>query len=147
MKKRPWVPVAVVLWALIGATIVAGIMLGSRLSEAELALEPFTDPGLAAIIDEGDDFPTPPCENTAEIADAFRSFYAAVDLDREQASAEGRDPEEISSTGSTFDSIVLDSVIARLSSGRHQLLLRTTPSGGAWCLDEVEFSTGASSEE
>lgn len=141
MKKRPWIPIALVLLVLLGATLVAGSALRSRLSQAELALEPFMAPDLVDVIGNGDDFPTPPCQGAPEIANAIRGFYEALEIERIAAIEAGNSPIEISTTDPTFDSFMLKSAIARMTAGKHQLLLHARPGSGAWCVDEVEFNT------
>lgn len=141
MKKRPWIPIAFVLLLLLGATLVVGSALRSRLSQAEFALEPFMEPGLVDVLGDGDSFPTPPCQNAPAIADAVRGFYGAIETERDAAIEDGNSPTEISITDPTFDSFMLESAIARMTSGKHQLLLRARPGSNGWCVDEVEFST------
>lgn len=128
MKKRPWIPIAVVLLVLLGATLAVGSVVRSRLAEAELVLEPLMEP---EIVDDfgGDVFPVPACDEANDFPEQFGDFYTAVGGD------------EISMTNPSFDSFLLESAVARLASGKHQLLLRARSGSGVWCLDEAVFTT------
>lgn len=141
MNKRPWIPIAVVLLVLLGATLLVGRSVRSRLSEAELALAPFIDQNIMAVIGDGADFPTPPCGDADAIAETLRGFYDAVEVDRQAAVDAGSAPPEISTTDPTFDSFLLESAIARLDSGNHQVLLRARPGSDGWCVEEADFTT------
>ena len=141
MKKRPWIPIAVVLLVLLGTTLAVGNIVRSRLSEAELVLQPFMEPDVVDFIDGAKDLPAATCRNPERIADSIRDFYEVIDRDRAQSVDEGGTPVEISTTDPTFDSFLLESAISRVTSGPHQLLLRARPGDGGWCLDEVVFST------
>lgn len=145
MKQRPWVAVAVVLAVLIGATVAAGFGLRDRLSDASLVLEPTTDPGLALALQTSDDFGAPACTDASLIAGEIRAFYAAVAQSAVAAEAEGEvkgdDPAELSSTRPTFDSFLLQSAIARVAAGKHQLVVRARPGDQGWCVDEAVFSS------
>jgi hypothetical protein len=141
MKKRPWIPIAVVLLVLLGATVMVGNIVRSRLSEAESVLQPFMEPEAIDFIDGGEGLPAATCGGPAEIVTPIRAFHEAVDTDRARAIDEGGTPVEISTTDPTFDSFLLASAIARVSSGPHQLLLRARPGDGDWCVDEIVFST------
>lgn len=128
MKKRPWIPIAVVLLVLLGATIAVGSVVRSRLAEAELVLEPLMQSEIVETL-EGDAFPVPECDDANDFPEQFGEFYAAVGGD------------EVSMTDPSFDSFLLESAVARLASGKHQLLLRARSGSGVWCLDEAVFTT------
>ena len=129
MKKRLWIPIAVVLVMLVGATLAVGSVLRTRLADAEAVLVPFTQREAAALTN--DDAALPACETDNDIAEQVQSFYAAVD---EGAS-------DLFITDPTFDSFLLESAIARVNTDTHQLLLRARMVAGEWCLGEAVFST------
>lgn len=128
MTKRPWIPIAVVLLVLLGATVLVGSLIRSRLSDAEVVLEPFMEP---SVVSDGTDLLAESCEAGTEIARHVQDFYAAIE----------RGDDEISTTGPTFDSFLLESAIARVVAGDHQLFLQARSSNGAWCIDFAEFTT------
>lgn len=130
MKKRPWIPIAVVLLVLVGATLAVGSVVRSRLAEAELALQPFMQPDVVGLIDDGD-APLPICAGSGDVEASLQDFYAAAALE----------DDEISTTSPSFDSFFLESAIARAAAGKHQLLLKALPERGVWCLSEADFTT------
>ena len=140
MTKRPWIPVALVLVLLIGATLAVGTQLRSRLSGAEAALTPLLTAEPPALLADAAALGEVSCRG-ALVEEPMRAFYDAVDVAGREATAEDLEPAEVIVTDPTFDSFLLESAIARLTAGDHQLLLRAREVDGSWCLADVEFTT------
>lgn len=133
--------VAAVLVVLLAGTLSAGVWLRGRLDDAAEVLDAAVDPGLAERIGSTDDIGVPVCDDPAGAADEIRAFHAAVDAERNDAEAKNESASDLTSTRASFDSFLLESAIARLASGKHQLLVRARPDGEGWCIDDVVFST------
>ncbi len=141
MKQRPWMTVAAVLVVLLAGTLASGVWLRGRLDDAAEVLDAAVDPALAERIGSTDDIGVPVCDDPAAVAEEIRAFHAAVDGARAEAESKNESTPDLTSTRASFDSFLLESAIARVASGKHQLLVRARPDGDGWCVDDVVFST------
>ncbi len=141
MKQRPVMMVAAVLVVLLAGTLVAGVWLRDRLEAASVALDAAVDPALAESIVASDVIGAPVCGDPAQAADEIRAFHAVLAEARAEAEANNETVPELTTTQPSFDSFLLETAIARLASGKHQLLVRARSAGDGWCIDDVVFST------
>ena len=142
MRQRLWIPVAVVLVALLIGTVIAGVFLRDRLEGAAAVLEPVVEPSLADTIVDSDELGVPICDDAGDVLGEVRAFHVAVAEAQAEARADGSPVPELTSTAATFDSFLLETATARTAAGTRSLVVRARPDGsGGWCVVEAEFST------